>query len=235
MELLRMRMLATLLIALVPVTAAAASNLRPATETAAEAEVQTLDRTLRCSTALIGGARSITATAHRGTGRSGGAWDRPAFAKVTTGQTGSVYTLLDNALAWITAGRPEKGSTVIESPNTAASYPVKVWGTVAWNSRLCRASTKRLALSTKGLSGGSAGVFDEGADCDTPGHVLVRFRVSTVPAARQSGFRQFQRITAPLSRAELAVGTEAGRPLAYSEVLASGKARLLTARGCTPS
>ena len=66
-----MKTLAALLVVLVPVSAAAAaaSDLRPAT--GAEAEAQTFDRTVRCSTAFIGGARSLTAFAHQGTGRTG--------------------------------------------------------------------------------------------------------------------------------------------------------------------
>jgi hypothetical protein len=48
-------------------------------------------------------------------------------------------------------------------------------------------------------------------------------------------YRQFRRITAPLSKAEIAVRTESGKPLVYAEVLASGKSRLLTAKSCTPS
>jgi len=213
----------------------AAADLRPSTGAEAEGVTPTIDRTISCATAFIGGARSVTAVAHHGTGRTGGSWDRPAFAKVTTGQTGSQYTLLDNALAWVTAGQPKKDSAVIQSPNLGVDYPLRVWGTLAWNTRLCRASTKKLPLTTKGLSGGSSGVFDEGADCNTPAHVLVRLRATTLPASKPTGFRQFLRIIAPVVRAELAVGTDSGKPLAYSEVLASGKARLLTARGCTPS
>ncbi len=231
-----MKTLAALLVVLVPVSAAAAaaSDLRSAT--GAEAEAQTFDRTVRCSTAFIGGARSVTALAHQGTGRTRAAWDRPALARVRTGaEGGSQYTLLDSTLAWVSAGQPKKDATVIQSPNPGVDYPFKVWGTLAWNTRLCRASTKKLPLGTKGLKGGSVGTFDEGVDCDVPGHVLVRLRANMLPAARPSGFRQFQRITAPLLHAELAVGTDAGKPLAYSEVLASGKARLLNVRGCTPS
>ena len=229
-----MRVLVALLLAVVPVTAAAASDLRPATRAAAEAEVHTLDRTLRCSTAFIGGARSITATAHRGTGRSGGAWDRPAFAKVTTGQTGSVFTLLDNALAWITAGRPEKGSAVIESPNSAASYPVKVWGTLSWNTRLCRRTGKAVAIGATGLVGSTAGAFDESFDCNAPQSVVIRMRASTLGAPRRTSFRQFARITVPVSEAEMIVWAPSGKPLAWMQTLASGTARLFTNRSCTP-
>lgn len=229
-----MRAFVALLLLLVPVAAAAASNLRPATN--AEAEGQTFDRTVRCSTAFIGGARSITAVAHHGTGRSGGAWDRPALARVRTGaEGGSQYTLLDSTLSWVTAGQPQKDASVIQSPNQGVDYPLRIWGTLAWNTRLCRASTKRLALSSKGLAGTSAGVFDDGADCDTPAHVLVRLRASLLSPAKPGRFRQFLRITAPLVRAELAVGTDMGKPLSYSVLLASGRARLLTASGCTPS
>ncbi len=228
-----MKALVALLLVGAPLTATAAAIF--GSTATGEPGARTLDRTISCSTAFIGGARSITARAHRGTGLSGAAWDRPAFATLTTGQTGSVFTLLDNALAWVAAGKPTTDSTVIESPNSAARYPLKVWGTLAWNVRLCRASSKELPLTTKGLTGGSAGVFDDGLDCDTPAHVLVRMRATMLRGAPVSGFRQFLRITAPVRRAELAVGTESGKPLAYAEVLASGKARLLTARGCSAS
>ena len=153
----------------------------------------------------------------------------------TGAEGGSQYTLLDSTLAWVAAGQPKQDATVIQSPNPGVDYPLKAWGTLAWNTRLCHVSAKELPLTTKGLTGGSAGVFDDGLDCDTPAHVLVRMRATMLRGARVSGFRQFLRTTAPLLRAELAVGTESGKPLAYSEVLASGKARLLTARGCSAS
>jgi len=220
-----------LVLVLAPV-AGAASDVRTSGRQAA---TTTFDRTILCPTAFIGGGRSVTASAHRGTGRSSGSWDRPAFAKVTTGQTGSQFTLLDNALAWVTAGRPKPDAAVIQSPNAGVEYRLRVWGTLSWNVRLCRGSSRKLPLTTKGLSGGNAGVFDDAFDCTAPSRVLVRIRATLLRAAKPSGYRQFLRLTAPLAQAELGVGTESGRPLAYARVLASGKASLVTARGCTPS
>ena len=193
-----------------------------------------IDRTLVCTTSYIGGSQSVTATAHRGTGRQGSQWLRPAFARLTSGQIGSAFTLLDNSLVWVTAGRPSRDATVVQAPVAGVSYPLRAWGTLAWNTRLCRETSKRIPLTSAGLSGGEVGPFDDAFDCNTPARVRVRIRGTLAAPGAVRSYRQFARITAPLAKAELAVRTESGKPLSYAAVLASGKARLVTAKSCTP-
>ena len=202
---------------------------------AAEPSARVIDRTLVCTTSYIGGSRSVTAKAHRGTGKHGSQWLRPASAAVTSGQVGSAFTLLDNAFAWVTAGRPTRDAGVVSAVVAGVTYPVRSWGTLAWNVRLCRETKKPIPLTSAGLSGGAVGPFEEGFDCNTPARVRVRIRGTLSAPGALGSYRQFARITAPLAKVELAVRTDAGRPLAYAEVLAAGKARLLTAKSCTPA
>jgi hypothetical protein len=65
--------------------------------------------------------------------------------------------------------------------------------------------------------------------------VLVRLRATPSASAKAGSYRQFVRYLAPFAKAELLVATEAGKKLAYLRVDASGKARVLHARSCSPS
>jgi hypothetical protein len=193
-----------------------------------------IERTLLCETAFTGGLRDVTVWSHAGTGRKGAQWKRPAYAAVTTGQAASAFTLLDPSLAWITAGRPARNATVVQDPYANATYPFRAWGTVSWNVRLCNESSARVSLDAKGLSGGASGPFDDAYDCPTPRRVLLRFRAAPSAAAKAGSYRQFLRYVAPFTKAQLVVATDAGRKLAYAEVLASGKTHLLAAKSCSP-
>jgi hypothetical protein len=194
-----------------------------------------VDTTLSCRTALIGGARSVTALAHAGTGRRGGSWRRPPFATVTSGQPASAFGLLDPALVWVSAGRPAADASVVRDAYANATYPYRTWGTLAWNRSLCGPSGAHVRLDARGLAGGAAGPFEEGFECPASRRVLVRVRATAAGAVRASGYRQFARYRVPFERAEIAVETAAGKPLAYADVLSSGKARVLAAASCTPS
>jgi hypothetical protein len=195
---------------------------------------RTFDETLVCATTFEGGARSISAKAHRGTGRQGSRWNRPAYASFTTGQVGSQFTLLDNQLAWVTAGRAMPDSTVLQATFAGIEYPLRTWGTIAWNARLCRPHAKAALLSAVGVSGGLAGPFEEEFDCFAPRRVVLRVRAMLGAAAKPTHYKQFIRLTAPVSKATIVARTESGKSLALAEVLESGKARLLTAPGCVP-
>jgi hypothetical protein len=195
---------------------------------------RTLDQKLVRATAIEGCAREVSATAHHGTGRRSAAWARPAFAEITSGQTGSAFTLLDNALAWVTAGAPTRDAIVIEAPVAGYPYPMRTWGTLASNARLCRPTAKKVPLTTSGLRGGAAGVFDDEVDCLSARRVLVRVHATLRTPASPTQYRQFRRVTAPVAEAQVVVRTEAGKPLAYAEVSDSGKAGLFTAPSCVP-
>jgi hypothetical protein len=190
------------------------------------------DRTFFCETALIGGIHELSARAHRGTRRAGSQWHRPAFAGVTSGKIGDIASILDNHLVWIVAGRAASDAFVVELPYTTTGFRVRDWGTLAWNTRRCRATSRPLSLSTRGLQGGLAGPFDDEYDCTTPRRVVVRVRATLQRPAAPKRNRRFTSIKVPLTEARLVVATESGRRLLHAEVLASGKARVFTAESC---
>jgi hypothetical protein len=192
----------------------------------------TIDETLRCSTALIGGFHTLTVQARTGTGRQGSRWYRPAFASVGTGGSLVGYAL-DSWFAWSTAGNPTRDATVVPTVSRGKSYPLRTWGTLAWHRERCRRIERRVPLTGAGLTKRTVGGLEMEFKCSgVPQQVLVRVHGTLAGDATPSPYSQFVRITVPLSRAQIAVRTTAGRPLAYTEVLASGKARLLTARTC---
>jgi hypothetical protein len=198
-----------------------------------------VDRTLLCSTVLAGGARDIEVKGHRGTGRSGSTWIRPAFASVTSGPATNGGpqnpTILDNSLVWMTAGRPSAASTLVEEHLLSDLYRTQVWGTLAVNARLCRLTKARVTLSPQGLQGGALGPFEDGFSCATSRRVVVRVRAVLATAGVLRSFRSFGRTTVPIREGKFVVQTEAGRRLAYAEVFESGRARLFTAGSCFPS
>jgi hypothetical protein len=198
-----------------------------------------LDRTLVCATALFAGARDIEAKGHRGTGRSGGTWLRPALASVTSGPSANGGpqnpTILDNSLVWMTAGRPSAASTLVEEGLLSDLYRTHIWGTLAVNAQRCRLTKARVTLSPRGLQGGALGPFEDSFSCATSRRVVVRVRAVVASAAVLRSFRAFARTTVPIQEGELVVQTEAGKRLVYAEVLDSGRARLFTAGSCFPS
>lgn len=196
-----------------------------------------IDRTYVCGTALSGGARTIDAKGHRGTGRSGLIWRRPAFVAVSTG-SGTLGGLnasgLDNSLAWVTAGRPSATSTFLEGNPLSELYQVRRFGTLGINAARCRASRAPVRLTHDGLLGGALGPFEEGYECAVPKRVLLRVHGLLRSAPRLTGFRSFLRTTLPVAKGEITVRSESGRLLAYGDVLESGRARLFVVEGCRP-
>jgi hypothetical protein len=198
-----------------------------------------VDRTLRCATAFVGGTNSIAAKGRKGTGRTGGVWGRPALVSASTGAAANGGprnpTILDNSLVWITAGRPAAESSLVEETILSDLYRTRLWGTLAVNTRLCRDSTKRVALSSDGLRGQPLGSFEASSTCFTPRRVLMRVRAVLTSPAVLRRFRDFGRATVPVRSGTFVIQTETGKRLAYAEVSDSGKARQLTAASCFPS
>lgn len=194
-----------------------------------------IDNTYVCATSPLGGIYEIEARARTGTRQvdAPSTWFQLPLAAVTSGGVRSSAAALDNMLAWVSAGRPSETTTVIPNPFADFSYPVRVWGTLAVNRKLCRPSSKRVPFTRTGLTGGPASQLGEELDCVAPRRVLMRMRAIAGSAALKQ-YRQFVRTTEPVREARLAVRTEAGKPLVYAEVFDSGKARLFTARGCAP-
>jgi hypothetical protein len=204
----------------------------PAAVSTPRGQLETLDRTFACSPALIGGVRQIDTRAYRRSGKRGSGWDRPAFADVSTTVSGAAATAIEDELAWVTAGAPSPEATVV-STLVGYTFPMRAWGTVAVNRKLCR-PTAAIPLGRTGLRGGAVGPFDDRWDCTTGRSVLVRVRASLAGPAKLSKYRGFLRTTVPVESASLAVQTTSGKPLVHAQLLESGKALLHTSPTCFP-
>jgi hypothetical protein len=196
-----------------------------------------VDRTFSCTPTLTGGVYKLYALARKGSGRGGATWERPAFAGLRTGISGSAATAVDNYLVWLTAGRPSRDAFVPIAWRIALfDFPFRVWGTLAVNRTRCKASTARVALSSRGLTGGQAGVFPDEYDCTTPRAVLVRVRAVTEARANLRSFRSFSRTQVPATEAVIAVRTPGGKPLAFARLSRSGTASIHVAQPpCYPN
>ena len=199
----------------------------------AQSRGQVLDRTFVCTPSLVGGIRKIGTRAHRGSGRRGPNWNRPAFAGIETNVSGAAATAIENELVWVSAGRPSHDATIVTTL-PGFTFPFRSWGTVGVNRARCRASSARVSLSRSGLQGGAAGPIDDRWDC-TPGRrVYVRVRAVLGSRAALSTFRSVLRMTVPVREATLAARAQSGRPLVYAQVLQSGKSLLYTSPTCFP-
>ncbi|MGH3134135.1 MAG: hypothetical protein ACRDNY_10435 [Gaiellaceae bacterium] len=191
-----------------------------------------VDRTLLCATGFNGGVREVEARAHRGIRLAGTrSWKQLPFAVVASGGGARANWFLDDSLAFITAGRPTAATTL---DTEWRASPALASGTLALNTRVCRAVRTPVPFESRKLRGGLAGVFGEELDCTVPGRVLVRVRALLRSPAALRELHSFLRTGVPVQEARLAVRTQAGKPLLYAEVFQSGKARLYTAKGCIP-
>jgi hypothetical protein len=105
----------------------------------------------------------------------------------------------------------------------------------------CTRTRARVPLTHRGLSGGRASQFEDKYDCAASRRVLVHVRavfeepvpvrVDWADATRRH--KQAEAVGRARSAA-FAIRTEAGRPIAYGDVLPSGAGRLFTGRGCFP-
>lgn len=219
------------LVTAVVLAAVAVVLLQPAAS--AQSTARVIDRTFACSPALIGGIRQIDTRAYRRSGKHGAAWDRPAFSDLSTTVSGAAATAIEDELAWVTSGRPSAEATVV-STLVGFTFPMRSWGTLAFNARLCRPSSAKVALGRSGLRGGEVGVTDDRWDCASGRRVLVRIRAVLTAPARLTGYRGFLRTTVPVESASLAVQATAGKRLVFSQVLPSGKTLLYTSPTCFP-
>jgi hypothetical protein len=207
--------------------------LTPLARAERAAESRVIDRTFACATEPDGGIRKVEARGHSGI-RERSAWKQLPFAVAATGggmNFRPTAGLFENPLAWITAANPSPTTTVDREWMTVPARPagsVGVKGT-------CRTTRARVPLSAGGLSGGDPGPFGEEIDCrPAPRRVLVRVRAVLQSPSTLRLRRSYLRTDVPARRAELAVRTEAGKPLVYAQVLESGRARLFTGAGCVP-
>jgi hypothetical protein len=193
-----------------------------------------LDRSTTCAPTLVGGVHLVDTIARAGSGRRGAAWSSPPLASIRTTVSGSAFTAVDDNLVWVSAGVPSAEAEVLAVGVPGITFPMRSWGTLGVNSRLCRSSAKRIPLSRKGLSGGPVGVFDDRWDCTGGRRIVIRVRAVLQSKATLSSYRGFLRTTVPVKSAKLVIGTTAGKTLAYAEVFESGKAQLFVAPRCSP-
>lgn len=181
-----------------------------------------LDRTYSCRVELGGGLYAVLVSAHAGM-RTGKQWAKLPYVGVRTGHA-TIST--GNLLAWATAGRP----------GAATTMDLDFWsfgglGTLGVRRTLCRAASGRIPLSWAGLRGGPPAAIGSSYQCEAPRSVLLRIRARLTSPVVPRG-REFSSIHVPTRRAQIAVRTTSGRPLAYGEVYESGKARLFISGKC---
>jgi len=130
----------------------------------------------------------------------------------------------------ITAGWPPEGdSTPPFAGNEVVRYSVR-----------CRPSRTRVALTSRGLSGGLASQFGDRYDCVVPARVVVRIRgVFYAPTSlrRWRPTRYIDELVARgrMKEGTLSIHTESGKPISLATVHESGRARLLVGNSCGPS
>jgi hypothetical protein len=170
-----------------------------------------VDRTFLCSTSRA--VRSVDVSARSGVRSSSAQWKDLPSAWIDSGLFGADARLVTISAG--TMGEFDRGGIVIHRGR-------------------CARAAARVALSTRGLSGDSASQLGKTYDCRAPTRILVRirmiFRSPTSLKTRRFGYAAFGAAKAGY----LAVRTEAGKPLAYADVVDSGRARLFTARSCVP-
>lgn len=183
-----------------------------------------LDRTYACAVPLQGGIYQVESRAHPGS-RLSGTWTKLAYAGVRSGvfSGGS-----GNLLAWVSAGKPTKTTTVDQEYWT---FGVQALGTAGVRGPGCNPSNAAVPLSAGGLRGGAADPLGSELRCETPKQVLVRLRAVLAARAVPRG-KELVSIHVPIREAKLAVRTVTGKPLSYATVTETGKSTLFTAKGC---
>jgi hypothetical protein len=100
----------------------------------------------------------------------------------------------------------------------------------------CTPTRARLPLTTKGMRGGPFSPLPTEYDCYTPRRVLLRIRgdfvkPTTLRTVSPFGYPQLQ-AQGPAKQTALAVGTLAGKLIAYASIAGAKKARLFTSSNC---
>lgn len=202
------------------VTAALLAAIAAMTDHAASARVRVVDRTFTCTTGFHGGARVLYIRAQAAYGQ-GATLDWLAGMYLSTaGQPVPTQRDYRPSLLGVNAGWPP-------------TPPLKSGG-LGFDTRRCVAMKKRIDLSRRGLVGGRASETGDDYTCVVGRKILVRVRATfraPVEVKRISG-RYLHGATGRIERAEVAVSTLAGKPLAYGEVRERGSARFFTTGGC---
>jgi hypothetical protein len=191
---------------------------------AAESQSRIIDRTFRCTLApLYGGLRELEVTTKpRGSLGNGGRSDdiSPGYISVGSGQGSGVF----DDLIW--------ARTRLEERGVAPGQPFApgVYADV----RRCRAARAVVPLSAKGLPGPPVR-FDQDADCEVRGRVLVRLRaVLEAPTPWRRAKSPYFGARRNVLEAEIAVKRERTRRLVALLALDSGgETRLWVSDGCS--
>jgi hypothetical protein len=186
-----------------------------------------LDRTFTCAVTLRGGAYLLDARAHSGT-RLQGKWAKLPYAGFRTGVFGGPG---GNMLAWVTAGKPTATSTI---DNEYDTFDVKTFGTLGVRRELCRQTSTKVPLTSAGLQGGVAAQLGDEFECFATKQIVIRIRAVLATSGPFRRGPQYQTAHVAVREAKLVARTPAGKLLAYGDVTESGRARIFTAKGCTP-
>jgi hypothetical protein len=188
---------------------------------AASAPPRIVDRTFRCTSALLyGGVRQLdVTTSPRGSQGAGGRSDdvSPGYISVGSGAARGVFDDLAFARARSEARR------------ASTPFPPGVYA----DTRRCAAARASLPLSSKGLPGPPIR-FAREADCEVRGRVLVRVRaVLEAPTAWQPTTPPMAGARRNVIEARIAVRSErTRRPLALLALDSTGGTRLWLASAC---
>lgn len=184
-----------------------------------------VDRTFSCSVGSTLGARILKVSARSG-------FRAPETPRKWKWLADAGLGGRDGSYVFVSAGAPPP-------PPLAANSPPWRWLQVELGR--CSSSRVRVPLSPGGLTGGAADqIGSDRYECRAPSRVLVRVRAlfqvaTTLRRQRRYGKSWLTTATAAVAReASFAVRTPTGKPIAFAEVVESGKARLFTAPRCAP-
>ena len=212
-------------------TLVAAAAFGASAGSGALAQATVIDRTLLCTTVPSGGVREIGVRVNTGF-REGGTTKILAFAAVSTGEVRSIFTPLEDSLAWVSSGRYDHNTNLSASDGNLLLNATRL-GTWGLNRTDCTAAQPKVPLSGKGLRAAVPDALGVSFDCTAPRRVLVRVRM--VAHAAPARYREdgYEKTKAPLQQGFIAVRTQAGKQLAFASVFDSGQARLAVAPSCT--
>ena len=189
---------------------------------AAPTATKIVDRTLRCTTGIQGGAPVILVNTRSAYGDGGGKleWFAQAFI-VAAGQAVPTRPGFQPTLAGMTAGWPP--------PKGFKS------GAVSFHNRRCTATREQVGFSRRGLFGGPAAQLGDDYQCRVPRTMLVRVRAEfTKPVAlRLLDNGTYYAADGRIAQGQIAVQTLQRKPILYADVTDSGRARIFTRGTCS--
>jgi hypothetical protein len=184
---------------------------------------RTIDRTISCSVVLFAGVKQVQVNGTSGTRSLEDRSKWRSLASVGAGDKSGTFM-------YVAAGNPlaPDSSGFVFPPHRLS---IRVNG--------CR-NAPSIPFSRRGLAGGRAGRLGDEWDCAGGNRVTVRvraiFRSPTRlrPVTYPNEQGRYLRAAGTVTQAFLAVRAANGKPLAYGDVAENGRARLLTAKDCSP-